>query len=716
MSTINAQIHVKDSNGTVYDVNPSTTIANVEGLQTALNSKANSSDVTSGLAGKVDKETDKGLSTNDYTTSEKNKLSGIEAQANKTVVDSALSSSSENPVQNKVINTALGNKADSSTVSTLSSQVNTNTTNIATQTARIDNIVALPSGSTQGDAELMDIRVMADGTTASSAGAAVREQIDELTKVQRTIVQPKTNFFNVNTVKNNLDIYSGNGEIHDSQTSRISDKIYGFDYSKRAKIVNASNGYVYCYDANNNYLGRTDVNDTSGSIASKISGNIAYIRLAHSMSSTNVMFTEYTVDTSSYIPYNYLEGMVDKTLSKEGYPADAFAVSNTRVSISPDNGNLFSYEERIRNKDIYSGSGEIHDSVNNYMSKPIKIDGTKKLFVKKQGWATEQWAYCYSSDNVYLGRFNCNSGTILNTAASATVDYIRIVGRENVDTEITVLQRDAWVDGTYIYNPIRKHGKGLVPKKIRLLNYNTGDFTGTNLEKHSKEAMLKYNEIIQSVNADIATFEYDTGRTYQESAFDEVFYKWFKFGFLGNGSDYNYHALMSNYDILFGERVTYNLTGLATHTHNEFLANVVFVNFVPILFVTAHLDWCDNTVRDAQIDQIISYCAGAGYDNIIISGDFNPEDYVDGVKHSDDLTYEADLQKFINNGFTPLNANDDYLGVINTLASPAALESGGGPWDNILIKGDMIKPCGFGKISRDWLNDHYPIYADLVIG
>jgi len=42
-------------------------------------------------------------STNDYTITEKNKLADIENGANKTIVDSALSSSSTNPVQNKVI-------------------------------------------------------------------------------------------------------------------------------------------------------------------------------------------------------------------------------------------------------------------------------------------------------------------------------------------------------------------------------------------------------------------------------------------------------------------------------------------------------------------------------------------------------------------------------------------------------------------------------------
>lgn len=83
----------------------------------------NKSTVDTYLNNKVDKETGKGLSSNDYTTAEKTKLSGIEAEANKTTVDSALSSTSTNPLQNKAINTALSSKADSTDIPTKTSDL-----------------------------------------------------------------------------------------------------------------------------------------------------------------------------------------------------------------------------------------------------------------------------------------------------------------------------------------------------------------------------------------------------------------------------------------------------------------------------------------------------------------------------------------------------------------------------------------------------------------
>ena len=54
----------------------------------------------------------KGLSTNDFTNELKAKLDGVEAGANKTIVDTALSAESANPVENKAIVAALAGKSD----------------------------------------------------------------------------------------------------------------------------------------------------------------------------------------------------------------------------------------------------------------------------------------------------------------------------------------------------------------------------------------------------------------------------------------------------------------------------------------------------------------------------------------------------------------------------------------------------------------------------
>lgn len=73
----------------------------ISGIQDELNEKADKSVVTKSVNGLMSKE-------------DKSKLDGIATGANKTVVDSSLSSSSTNPVQNKVVNSALNGKANSS--------------------------------------------------------------------------------------------------------------------------------------------------------------------------------------------------------------------------------------------------------------------------------------------------------------------------------------------------------------------------------------------------------------------------------------------------------------------------------------------------------------------------------------------------------------------------------------------------------------------------
>lgn len=125
------------------------TQSDVTGLASALSGKANEehthnqSDITGlsdALAGKAASNHTHGVATTTangmMSATDKAKLDGVATGANKTIVDSALSTTSTNPVQNKVINTALSGKANSSHAHTLDNVSETTTKKIMTAAER----------------------------------------------------------------------------------------------------------------------------------------------------------------------------------------------------------------------------------------------------------------------------------------------------------------------------------------------------------------------------------------------------------------------------------------------------------------------------------------------------------------------------------------------------------------------------------------------------
>lgn len=143
---------------------------------------------------KVDKEDGKGLSEQNFTLEEKQKLAGIEANANKfsITIDSILDSSSTNPVQNKVVKSALDGKVS---------------------TGRKINNKTLTS-----DISLNATDVGADATgTAASAVSAHNKDTTAHTDMQNRI---NANTNNLSTLSGTVSTHTGNENIHLSDDDR----------------------------------------------------------------------------------------------------------------------------------------------------------------------------------------------------------------------------------------------------------------------------------------------------------------------------------------------------------------------------------------------------------------------------------------------------------------------------------------------------------------
>ena len=132
--------------------------------------------VNTALGNKVDKVSGKGLSTNDYTTTEKNKLAGIATGANKITVDTALSSTSTNPVQNKVINSALSgySKLQLTSLWSGSSSVNAQTLTLSQPYTNFKFIVVEGCAYNEPNSQRMYAYI-----PASQCGISVSEDGDE---------------------------------------------------------------------------------------------------------------------------------------------------------------------------------------------------------------------------------------------------------------------------------------------------------------------------------------------------------------------------------------------------------------------------------------------------------------------------------------------------------------------------------------------------------
>ena len=186
--------------------------------------------------------------------------------------------------------------------------------------------------------------------------------------------------------------------------------------------------------------------------------------------------------------------------------------------------------------------------------------------------------------------------------------------------------------------------------------------------------------------------------------------------------------MLSGYEIYDTKAIYYPATvheehypdGTTSYDHPWFWTGKIMVDGKEIALVSLHFDWACKIRRNTQIQTVIDFAKSNEY--CIIMGDFNPENYINRTRITDENDvdcvnpgsinmYQVDWKKFTDEGFR--SANGGKFGVFGTMMSKGSTRSPL-PWDNIFVSSN-IDIINVEPVYESWMSDHAIVVADLRI-
>lgn len=255
------------------------------------------------------------------------------------------------------------------------------------------------------------------------------------------------------------------------------------------------------------------------------------------------------------------------------------------------------------------------------------------------------------------------------------------------------------------------------PIILNVGTYNTGVFEGDGLVTPSAEGSLTYRKTIGELNVNILGTQEDM--LYYSSMTEgedvrEVIFPMFKNYYRFATGQTNIKAFASDYNIANVQRVSY--TG-ATFNHPWFLVGELTLKGKTILLASFHFDWADVNRRALQIQQLLQFASN--YDYAILMGDANVDNCtqpdIQDVPQRDEthpFLYEEEFAIFKNAGYDLANGgNFGYFGTyLDKEVHPEGMWI---PFDNIYLKGGKIRNAY--PVTKEYMNDHKPVFATIVI-